>query len=333
VTTDNPHVSVCIPAFNAEQWIERAVRSVLVQTYEDFELIVVDDASTDGTLERVLEIDDSRTRAFSNLCNLGQSRNWNRAISLARGDLLKFLCADDVLYPDCLDAMVPLFSDPHVGLVFSRRDVEAEDADSAAKWQAKYSSAHERFGDLTEVNRGRLLIDKWLASGFDGNWIGGPTSVMMSRPCFDRIGGFNVRVHQRVDMDLWIRALFFFDAGFIDRCLARRTLRSGSVSDINQTTGQSWLDQPWILEGLLDYDELRDYWPEIRALRRRAARKVISHALRSAASADSQKLGDLARYLAARVRRPHRDQFYGSVSDQGSRGETIEHRVASTAGS
>jgi glycosyltransferase involved in cell wall biosynthesis len=96
--------------------------SALSQTYPSLEVVVVDDASTDGTLERVRELHDPRIRLYSNSRNLGHSGNWNRSLSLARGRLIKFLCADDVLYPDCLEAMVALFTaHPSIGLVFSLR--------------------------------------------------------------------------------------------------------------------------------------------------------------------------------------------------------------------
>ena len=71
------------------------------------------------------EIDDPRVRLYANSHNLGAARNLNRSLSLARGRYMQFLCADDILYPDCVEAMRRVFdSDPRVGLVFSRRDIE-----------------------------------------------------------------------------------------------------------------------------------------------------------------------------------------------------------------
>jgi glycosyltransferase involved in cell wall biosynthesis len=328
-----PRVSVCIAAFNAAPWIRRAVRSVQAQTYSDFEVIVVDDASTDGTPDHVRALDDPRIRLLCNSRNLGQAGNWNRAVSFARGGLIKFLCADDVLYADCLETMVPIFDlNPQVGLVFSRRDVESDEPDVVAKWNAKHAGGHARFGDLGEVNSGPPLAARWIAGRLGRNWVGEPTNVMVSKACLDQIGGFNLRIRQRVDMDLWIRAMFFFDVGFVNRPLARYSLRSGSVSDVNRTSGRSWLDQLWLLEGLLTYDEIREGWPELYTLRRRAARKQISHALRSMARADRQKLKDLADYVAVRVRRNPFDaqHLYGSVRDQGRPGETVEQRASSS---
>jgi glycosyltransferase involved in cell wall biosynthesis len=323
-----PDVSICVPAYNTARWIVRAVESALSQTYRSLEVVVVDDASTDGTLERVRELHDPRIRLYSNSRNLGHSGNWNRSLSLARGRLIKFLCADDVLYPDCLEAMVSLFTThPSIGLVFSLRDVETEGPDDAAAlaWRAKHLRAHELFGDLDDVNSGPALVRKWIDSRFARNAIGEPTNVMVTRECLRRVGTFNLRVRQRADMDLWVRAMFFHDVGFVGRPLARYLIRSGSgsVTNVNRASSLSWMDRLWFFEGLLSYAEIRNgEWPELRALRRRAARKCIRHALHRALAGDASRLAALRHYVEFRLRGRARERLYGSLGDQGPPGET-----------
>jgi len=73
-----PRVSVLVPAFNVERWIESALRSVLRQTMSDFELVVLDDASTDGTRDVIARLSDPRLRIYCNPSNLGQCGNWDR---------------------------------------------------------------------------------------------------------------------------------------------------------------------------------------------------------------------------------------------------------------
>jgi glycosyltransferase involved in cell wall biosynthesis len=321
-----PEVSVCVPAYNAARWILRAVESVLSQTHRNLEVVVVDNASTDATLELVKELVDPRIRLYSNSRNIGQSGNWNRSLSLARGRLIKFLCADDVLYPDCLEAMVALFkAHPSIGLVFSRRDVEAEVLDDpvAAAWQAKHLRAHEVvFGDLKEVNSGPALARKWIDRRFARNAVGEATNVMMARECLERVGTFNVRLRQRIDMDLWVRAMFFSDIGFVDRPLARYLIRSGSATSINQAESRSWMDGLWLFEGLLSYEEIRRGWPEVRALRRRAAWRCIRHALRRAIQGDWSRIAALADYGRFRLQGRARGGHYGTLDAQGPPGET-----------
>jgi len=330
-----PDVSICIPAYNTARWIVRAVESALSQTYRSLEVVVVDDASTDGTLERVRELHDPRIRLYSNLRNLGHSGNWNRSLTLARGRYIKFLCADDVLYPDCLEAMVPLFTaHPRIGLVFSLRDVEMEASDETAAlaWQAKHLQAHEVFCDLDDVNSGPALVRKWMDGRFAHNAVGEPTNVMVTRECLRRVGTFNLRVRQRADMDMWVRAMFFHDVGFVGRPLARYLIRSGSVTTLNRAGSLSWMDRLWLLEGLLSYPEIRNGgWPELRALRRRAARKCIRHALRRALGGDASRLAALHHYVAFRFRGRARERLYGSLDEHGPPGETREESTLSAS--
>lgn len=94
-------------AFNREQYIAEAVESVLASSFEDFELIIVDDCSTDSTLQIAKRYEqDQRVKVFENPENLGQFANRNHSASLATGSYLKFLDSDDILYPHSLAIMV-----------------------------------------------------------------------------------------------------------------------------------------------------------------------------------------------------------------------------------
>ena len=104
-----PLVSVLLTAYNRERYIAPSIESVLGQTFGDFELLITDDCSTDGSLDiaRSYEKRDRRVRVVVNERNLGQFGNRNRAMELARGSLLKYHDSDDVMYSHCLAAMVP----------------------------------------------------------------------------------------------------------------------------------------------------------------------------------------------------------------------------------
>ena len=128
VTT--PAVSVCIPSYNGAEYIERTLRSVLAQTFADFELIVCDDGSTDDTVSRVQRMDDARIRVVTPDARAGAAGNFQRAVSLARGEYVKLLCQDDLLYPDCLDTQVAALragADRGVVLVACQRDIVDDD--------------------------------------------------------------------------------------------------------------------------------------------------------------------------------------------------------------
>ncbi|MFC1812288.1 glycosyltransferase family 2 protein [Thermodesulfobacteriota bacterium] len=119
--TDKPLVSVLIPAFNAEHYIKEAIQSVLVQRFNDWELIIVNDASKDQTSKICQDYaDGNRVRYFRNENNLGKWENHNHSVELARGKYLKFLHSGDLLYPHCLAMMVSLMeSYPDAGLGIS----------------------------------------------------------------------------------------------------------------------------------------------------------------------------------------------------------------------
>ena len=102
--TGNPKVSILIPVFNREKLIAECIRSAINQDFSDYEIVVVDNCSTDKTWEIVLEFSSAyeNVRAFRNNANIGPVKNWHRCISESKGKYCKFLFSDDLLFPDCL---------------------------------------------------------------------------------------------------------------------------------------------------------------------------------------------------------------------------------------
>ncbi len=115
-----PKVSILIPVFNRKEYIAECIQSALDQTYKDFEVVVVDNASDDGTWELCQQFAaaDRRVRIFRNATNIGPVRNWMRCAQEAKGALSKILFSDDCLEPNCLSEMVPKLDDPDVALVY-----------------------------------------------------------------------------------------------------------------------------------------------------------------------------------------------------------------------
>jgi len=99
---NNPFFTVAIPSYNRLIFFKKAVDSVLNQTFSDFEFVIVDDYSTDGTWEYIKKIDDPRIRAFRNEKNIGIVPNWRRCMEKAKGKWFKFLMSDDLMFPDSL---------------------------------------------------------------------------------------------------------------------------------------------------------------------------------------------------------------------------------------
>lgn len=109
----SPLVSVLIPVYNREKFVVAAIESALQQTCSDLEIVVVDNASTDGTWAAcgAIASRDERVRLYRNETNLGPVRNWLRCIELARGAYAKILWSDDLLTPDFLEKTLPLLTE------------------------------------------------------------------------------------------------------------------------------------------------------------------------------------------------------------------------------
>lgn len=112
-----PLVSVIIPTYNVSHYIEKAIRSVLQQTISDFEIIIVDDCSTDNTIQKIKEIDDCRIQLYKNINNMGPSFSRNRAISIAKGKWLAILDSDDYWEIDRLEKMIEIANRYNVEIV------------------------------------------------------------------------------------------------------------------------------------------------------------------------------------------------------------------------
>lgn len=110
-------VTVLMPTYNIAPWVEEAIQSVLKQTYHDFELLVVDDASTDDTLDRVRTIDDPRIRIASFPNNVGLAENLNRGLDIIDTELVARMDGDDIAEPDWLETGIKVLDNhPEVGI-------------------------------------------------------------------------------------------------------------------------------------------------------------------------------------------------------------------------
>lgn len=121
--SSSPRVSLALPVYNGEEFLHQAIDSLLQQTFDDFELIVSDNASTDRTAEICAEYAarDSRIRYYRNSENIGVDRNYNRSFQLAQGEYFRWNAADDVSAPELLERCVQtLDSDPGVVLCYPK---------------------------------------------------------------------------------------------------------------------------------------------------------------------------------------------------------------------
>jgi len=181
----NPLVSVLITAYNREAFIREAIGSILRSSFDDLEVIVVDDGSADGTLAiaREFERADSRVRAYQNEVNLGDYPNRNRAASLACGEYLKYLDSDDVIYSHGLGVMVDCVrAFPEAGFGLS------ENGDSLG--------AYPRLLQPADSYREHFLVADLFGRA--------PGSAIIRRSAFESVGGFPGKSYVG-DQALWLR--------------------------------------------------------------------------------------------------------------------------------
>jgi glycosyltransferase involved in cell wall biosynthesis len=220
---NSPLVTVAIPVFRGEQYIQSAMDSVLAQSLSDFELLVVDNASDDRTAEIVLSYSDPRIFFVRNEENIGAEGNWNKCLALAKGQYVKILPHDDTIDPDCLKEQVAVFKadlEQRIKIVFCARRIIN---------QAGKSVAERRIRSLDQgVIAARDLIRLCVRRGT--NLIGEPGAVLFRSRDALTVGAFDGRLPYVIDLDYWVRLLALGDAYYIGKTLSTFRVSSGSWS-------------------------------------------------------------------------------------------------------
>lgn len=203
-------VSVVIPTFNRTGVLRAALDSVLAQTGTDFEVIVVDDASTEDVESAVTGFDDLRLRYLRHDLNRGAPAARNTGLAAAQGAFVAFLDSDDLWLPDKLVRQLALFEDgpPDLGLVYG--GYRFEDGSS------RTVMPRER-GDLSQV----LLL---------GNCVGGTSLPLIRRSCLEAVGGFDESLRSCQDWDLWIRLAGVCRFDFVDQVLVVNRLQAEGIT-------------------------------------------------------------------------------------------------------
>jgi len=198
-----PKVSICIPVYNGEHFIAETVESALNQDFRDFELVVSDNASTDGTQQVVARYSDVRIRYERSEQNVGAVGNFNRCLDLARGEYIKIVCADDLIYPSCLSKQIAIFdgdADHSISMVSCARDII--DDHSRIRLRPRVKNFSGRIPAATAVRR-------TVQSGT--NIFGEPQAVLIRTEQARQAGGFNPNYGFCLDLDFWFRLLMLGD--------------------------------------------------------------------------------------------------------------------------
>jgi glycosyltransferase involved in cell wall biosynthesis len=207
-----PRVSVVVPTFNNADFVEATVESILAQTFTDFELLISDHTSTDGTWERLARFaSDSRVRLWRTPAGGGAPANWAAVTDAARGEFVKLVCGDDLLYPTCLQEQVhAMDAHPTVTLACCRRDLI--DAHGRVIMGGRGMTRIRGFHD------GRAAIRRTVRVGT--NIFGEPASVLLRRADLVQSGGWWSAFPYVIDEATYALVLLRGDLYAVDRPLA-----------------------------------------------------------------------------------------------------------------
>lgn len=196
-----PKVSVIIPTYNRAYILNRAIESVIKQTFHDIEIIVIDDASTDDTEKIMDTFNDKRILYVKNEERKGPSAARNTGIQIARGEYIAFLDSDDVWLPEKLVKQLQVFnkSSRNLGLVYTAC-MEIEDS------KQKRTVIPRCRGNVMET----LLIT---------NCVGYIVTPLVRKKCFTEAGLFDEQLLCSEDWDMWIRIAQYYEVDFVNDIL------------------------------------------------------------------------------------------------------------------
>jgi glycosyltransferase involved in cell wall biosynthesis len=214
-SSTKPEVSVIIPTYNRGWVLREAVDSVLAQDFKDFELIVVDDGSTDNTRE-ILESYDHDLIVLRQ-SNRGVSAARNRGIAAGRGRLVAFLDSDDLWLPRKLSSQVDFFNSNPAALVNQTEEIWIRNG-----VRVNPKTRHRKFsGMIFEKSLALCLVS--------------PSAVMMKRSLFDEVGLFDEDLPACEDYDLWLRISRRYPVHLIETPLVIK--RGGHADQLSQAPG------------------------------------------------------------------------------------------------
>jgi hypothetical protein len=207
-----PKVTVVIPAYNAMRYLPETMETVLAQTFTNFEVLVVNDGSTDNTAEWVSQVTDARVRMVSQ-ANQGLAGARNTGIINALGEYIAFIDADDLWERTKLEKQVRcLDENPEVGLVYTWTAL----ADENGKPTGRVISSHAE-GNVWQ----QLLEFNMVCCG---------STPLIRRICFDKVGLFSVELRTSEDWDMWLRMAPKFHFGVVKEPLIRYRQHSHTLS-------------------------------------------------------------------------------------------------------
>ena len=209
-----PKVSVVVLTHNRPELLRRAVSSILNQTFQDFEIVLVDDASTDSTPEVVRGLGDARIKYIRHEVNKGEAGSRNTGVTNSSGQYIAFLDDDDEWLPEKLERQMRLLesSPSTVGAVYTGF-LKIDRLTNKAIKQVIPSKRGDIFAEMAGQN-----------------WVGTPSTIVLRKECFEKMGLFDEAIVFGTDYDMWIRISKEFHFEYIQEPLINYSVHENKMS-------------------------------------------------------------------------------------------------------
>lgn len=205
-----PSISIILATYNGIKYIDKSITSVLQQQFNDFEFLIIDDCSGDGTWEYLQSLKDERIKLYRNEKNRGLFYNLNFLIKKCHSPIIKIWSQDDVMYPDCINEVI-LFHHLHPEIGFSYSDRDYIDADNKKMDVTRKDDTPEIVS--TELHTEIAFIT--------GSIAGNIANVAINKSMLDIVGLFNENMKISGDFEMWIRLAKNYPVGFIKKPLVQ----------------------------------------------------------------------------------------------------------------
>jgi len=248
-----PKVSIVLPNYNYARYLDERIQSLLNQTYTDFELIILDDASTDNSIEVIEKCTADprvKTKFYTENSGLPYKR-WNDGADLAQGEYLLIAGADDSCHPTLLEKLVEkLESHPSVGLAFSQSWGIDGEGNRTHSWKQHTDALDINRWEINFVDKGTNELEYLVIR----NTIPNASAVLMRRKVFVDAGKFDVCLRLTSDWMLWAKMLITSDISFVAEPLNYFRTHSNTVRSNSERTGlhieESYQVQHYIIREL-----------------------------------------------------------------------------------
>lgn len=209
-----PLVSVIMPVYNGAKYIDEAIESILHQTFSAFEFIIIDDGSTDDTVQHIKRFNDPRILLLKNEYNMGITRSLNRGLEAAKGEYICRMDADDISLPMRIEKQVEFLKTHATIAVVGGRSVLIDSTGHVIGYEG--------------VARKKIGLSKFVHNPF----IHG--SVMIRKSILETVGYYDVSAIHNEDYNLWLRLLSRFQGCVLDEILLKRRLHAESITSTKE---------------------------------------------------------------------------------------------------